>query len=146
MPIASSTSTRSRTAVEGTGSEAKERHLKISTRLLDFSAFPYIRHTADNIAALIISTLAKHGLTLADVLVIVPDGASNGKKACRKLHVPYEVCHAHNFQRVIEITLGRGSTPSENPEMSSIFAQARSHLAEISAEHSMHQASSNLQT
>lgn len=110
-----------RTAVEGTGSEAKERHLKISTRLLDFSAFPYIRHTADNIAAWIVSTLAKYGLTLADVLIIVPDGASNGKKACRKLHVPYEVCHAHNFQRVIEIALGRGSTPSENPEMSSIL-------------------------
>ena len=61
--------------------------------------------------------MAKYGLTLADVLIIVPDGASNGKKACRKLHVPYEVCYAHNFQRVVEIAFGRGSTPSENPEM-----------------------------
>ena len=106
-----------RSAVEGSGPDAKERGLKISTVLLDFSAFPYIRHTADNIAAWIVTTIAKYGLTLADVLIIVPDGASNGKKACRKLHVPYEVCYAHNFQRVVEIAFGRGSTPSENPEM-----------------------------
>ena len=110
-----------RANIEGQGADAKERHLKIQTRLLDFSAFPYIRHTGVNIAAWIVSTLHKFGLSLNEVLVVVPDGAANGKKACRKLHVPYEVCHAHNFQRVIEIAHGRGSTPSENPEMKTVL-------------------------
>ena len=52
-----------RSVVEGSGAGAKERGLKISTVLLDFSAFPYIRHTADNIAAWIVTTVTKYGLT-----------------------------------------------------------------------------------
>ena len=66
----------------GTG-ETKERVLRVVSKLLDFSAFPYIEHSGANIAKWIISVLSKYSLTLADIKMIVPDGASNGRKALR---------------------------------------------------------------
>ena len=68
-----------------------ERVLRVRSILLDFSAFPYITHSGSNIAQWIVNVLAKYGCTLKDIRTIVPDGASNGIKALRMLHVAFEV-------------------------------------------------------
>lgn len=73
------------------GSKVKERVLKVKHKLLDFSSFPYVKHTGKNLAKWIVSVLARFGLSLSDALMFVPDGASNNINALTMLFVPFEV-------------------------------------------------------
>lgn len=95
--------------------------LRVRSVLLDFSAFPYTTHNGSNIAQWIVNVLAKYGLKLSDIRTVVPDGASNGLKALKTLHVPFEVCYAHNLARCLEIAFGRGSKVTQNDELKKLI-------------------------
>jgi hypothetical protein len=93
--------------------------------LLDFSVFPESSHTSVHIAAWIQRVLRRHNLGLDDIVITVPDGAGNGKKAVKLLGLPWRVCMAHNLQRCILYALGLAGATSRNPDLKALVMANR---------------------
>ena len=87
-------------------------HLVMKSILLDFSSFPFKSHTAENIEAWLLSSIAKYGLSIEDFHLFAPDGANNGLKAMKLLKALYRVCAAHNVQMAAQHAGGNGSKVS----------------------------------
>ena len=91
--------------------------LELANIVLAFEAFPYKRHTGLNIAKWIKSSLARVGLELGDVVMMVPDGAANGIKAVKYLDMKYDICPAHQLHRSILYACGFAGKPSQNAKL-----------------------------
>ena len=63
--------------------------------LLKFGQFEKLRHTGRAIAMWVLAALADVGLKPTDLTLGCPDGASNGLKALRQMHVTYDPCVEH---------------------------------------------------
>uniref|UniRef100_A0A7S0MT83 Uncharacterized protein n=1 Tax=Pyramimonas obovata TaxID=1411642 RepID=A0A7S0MT83_9CHLO len=85
-----------------------------------FSPFKENHHTGAAIARWGTAVMTAMGLTLACILVLTGDGASNNTKAAKIMDVPFAVCGPHNLQRSVLVSLGEDGgkkKPSSNPQV-----------------------------
>ena len=92
---------------------------------LAFRKFPYLRHTGAKILLWIRAELKILGLTEADVVVIVPDGGGNVKKACKMSTMNYRICYAHQLQRCVMYSLGLAGKQSQNEDLKEHIMKGR---------------------
>ena len=93
---------------------------ELDTGLLDFELFPFESANSENLNTWQKSALSKNGLSLANVVVGIPDGASTCRKAMKLLKaedagVESEVCYAHDLARGVLDSIGLGGQTYENP-------------------------------
>jgi hypothetical protein len=82
--------------------------------LLKFGQFEKLRHTGRAIAMWVLAApLADVGLRPTDLTPGCPDGASNGLKALRQMHITYDPCVEHQLDRAVKHSTGEASTDGE---------------------------------
>jgi hypothetical protein len=100
--------------------------------LLKFGHFPKIRHTGKAIARWLLNALAAVGLSTTDIVLATPDGASNGLKALRMMHVVYDICVEHQLDRIVSHATGLASKKgAENPDCYALIKANRKMAAKI---------------
>ena len=93
--------------------------------LLKFGAFEVCSHTAVYIEQWLKDALQEWGFSYDDVVIMVPDGGANVKKACKLAGLQWHVCYAHDLQRCILYALGLAGKECLNPEMKQVILRAK---------------------
>lgn len=99
--------------------------LQLIDELLHFCAFPYTKHTAQNICGWLVNVLEKEEIPATAVSGVTPDGAADGQAGCRLvegLKMKVDVCQLHELQRCVLYAIGMaGSTVNcVNPDFKDI--------------------------
>ena len=77
--------------------------------LLECCEFPRASHSGANIATFMREVFNTYGINLSDIILMCPDGASNGIKAAKILGIDWFVCFCHNVQRCVSYGMDLGS-------------------------------------